>query len=118
MLRTEKGETASRLVREARRLVRTVLDSAQKTGEVNSIGFCSLPIPPCMAWNYGSHSPEAQAGNFIRSLKILMLKLYNDGIQELNVQTRDETGVDVVRAPSFKSWGMKKREEGRTITAR
>ena len=75
----------------------------------NSIAFCTLPIPPCMAWRDPANNARARAGNLVRSLKIGMLKRYNDDIQELNVATRVETGIEVTRAPSFRSWGMKKK---------
>ena len=105
----EEVERASLELREnAERLARTVIDS----GMSNSIAYCTLPIPPCMAWRDPANNASARAGNRVRSLKISMLKRYNDDIQELNEATRGETGIEVTRAPSFRSWGMKKKTGG------
>lgn len=93
---------------EVRALRRAVL----KTGpphQDNSIGFCTLPVPPCMAWKSNPKSAAGKRANLIRGHQISMLNQLNDFFREVNQECFEANGIDVTRAPSFLSWGTKRK---------
>ena len=101
-------EATTRLTEDARALKQAVLN-AHPPHQSNSVAFATLPVPPCLGWVDRANSVRAREQNFIRNQKISLLGRYNEVIREMNAECREQTGIDTVRAPSFRSWGLKRR---------
>ena len=103
-----KEAAAVKLEEEARALMRAVLD-AHIPHQTNSIAFATLPVIPRLGWMDRSDSARARGVNIIRGQQISLLNRYNDTIKVLNTECKEQTGIDTVRAPSFRSWGLQRR---------
>ena len=102
-------EAAFSLLREeADRLAKAVLAPAPQ-GQVNSISFATLPVPPLLAWTDPADTQTARVGNLIRGAKIVLLNQLNQIFTELNQEVKASTAIDTTRAPSFRSWGLKRK---------
>ena len=106
-IKTEVVAASRRLKEEAVELVKAVL-AASPPKQTNSAAFSTLPIPPCLTWPSPLISKSARGANIIRALKLEMLTQLNLDLQELNNLVKVNTGIDTVRAPSFRSWGLKR----------
>ena len=108
LLERAKETAAHKMKEDARALMDTVL-AAHPHNQVNSVAFAALPVPPCISWVDRSNTEVARGQNAVRGQKISLLNIHNENIRVLNAECKERTGVDTVRAPSFRSWGLKKR---------
>ena len=88
--------------------MQAVLDSSP-SHQFNSCAFVWLPVPPLLAWKNRANTTAARAGNICRGLKIEMLNAFNQDIRAINQEVFTVTHIETTRAPSFKSWGMKRK---------
>ena len=117
LLPTIKSEVVSasrRLRDEARELAYTVLSRSPKN-QSNSIAYATLPTPPCLAWSAPTINLATRGANIIKALKLEMLTKFNSDLQEINNEIKLSTGINTTRAPSFRSWGLKRVDKSTTF---
>ena len=107
-IRVDMEGASQQLKNDAAALMQAVVNSSPPN-QVNSCAFATLPVPPCLAWRDRSNTTSARAGNIIRGLKIEMLNNFNRDVRDINQEVFETTNIETTRAPSFKSWGMKRR---------
>ena len=107
-IRVDMEGASQQLKNDAAALMQAVVNSSPPN-QVNSCAFATLPVPPCLAWRDRSNTTSARAGNIIRGLKIEMLNNFDRDVRDINQEVFETTNIETTRAPSFKSWGMKRR---------
>ena len=112
-IRRDMSLASKHLKRDARLLMQAVLDSSPPH-QYNSCAFVTLPVPPLLAWKNRNNTTSARAGNICRGLKIEMLNTFNQDIRAINKEVFTVTQIETTRAPSFKSWGMKRKAPNTT----